>query len=52
MRELAMIQEGLDQLDRGEGRPLDDVVRDFASQGMLNLDAYIRDREHGRQEPV
>jgi predicted transcriptional regulator len=52
MRELAMIQEGLDQLDRGQGRPLDDVVRDFASQGMLNLEAYDRDREHGRQEAV
>ena len=52
MRELAMIQEGLDQLERGEGRPLEEVVRDFASRGMLNLDAYERDRTHGPQEAV
>jgi predicted transcriptional regulator len=52
MRELALIQEGLDQLDRGEGVPLAEVVRRFAARGMLDLDAYNRDREQGRQTPA
>lgn len=45
MRELAMIQEGFDQIDRGETVTLDDVVADFAARGMLNREAYDRDRE-------
>jgi len=49
LREIAMIQEGFDQIDRGEGIPLDEVVRDFAARGMLDLDAYNRDRERGQR---
>lgn len=45
MRELAMIQEGFDQIERGESIALDDVVADFAARGMLDRDAYERDRE-------
>lgn len=45
MRELAMIQEGFDQIDRSETVTLDDVVADFAARGVLNREAYDRDRE-------
>ncbi len=50
MRELAMVQEGSDEIERGEGIPLEEVVRDFAARGMLDLNAYNRDREQVRRE--
>ncbi len=50
MRELAMIQEGIDEIERGEGVSLEEVARDFAARGMLDLDAYNRDREQARRE--
>ncbi len=45
MREVALIQEGLDQIDRGDTFTLDEVVADFAARGLLDLDAFQRDRE-------
>ncbi len=49
LRELALIQEGFDQIDRGDVLTLDEVVADFAARGMLDLEAYNRDRERERQ---
>jgi predicted transcriptional regulator len=45
MLEIALVQEGLDQIDAGEVMPIDEVARRFAEQGMLNLDALSRERE-------
>jgi predicted transcriptional regulator len=45
MREIALVQEGLDQIDAGDVTPIDEVARRFAEQGMLDLDALNRDRE-------
>src|SRR5260370_5269255 len=44
LHELALIQEGLDQIDSGDVAPIDEVARRFATQGMLDLDALTRDR--------
>lgn len=45
LRELALIQEGLDQIDAGDVTQIDEAARRFAAQGMLNLDALTHDRE-------
>jgi hypothetical protein len=48
MREIALVQEGLDQIDAGDVTPIDEVARRFAAQGMLGREALARDR-HGRE---
>lgn len=45
MREVALIQEGLDQIDQGDTASLDEVAADLAARGLLDLDAFKRDRE-------
>lgn len=44
MREIALIQEGFDAIDRGDYSPLEDVVQRLAARGMLNREALERDR--------
>ncbi len=44
MREIALIQEGFDAIDRGEHSPLEDVVQRLAARGMLDREALERDR--------
>lgn len=44
MADLALIQEGFAQIDRGETLTLDDVVAEFAQKGMLNRAAFERER--------
>ena len=44
MREIALIQEGFDAIDRGEYSPLEDVVQRLAARGMLDRAALERDR--------
>jgi len=52
MREIALIQEGFDAIDRGEYSPLEDVVQRLAARGMLDREALERDRalSSGNQE--
>ncbi len=45
MRELAMIQEGLDDIARGDTVTLDEAIAELAAGGMLDVDALARDRE-------
>ncbi len=45
MRELAMIQEGLDDIARGDTVTLDEAIAELAARGMLDVDALARDRE-------
>jgi predicted transcriptional regulator len=44
MREIALIQEGFDAIDRGEFSPLEEVVQRLAARGMLDRAALERDR--------
>lgn len=45
MADLALIQEGFAQIDRGETLTLDEVVAEFAEQGLLDRAAFERERE-------
>ncbi len=45
LREVAMIQEGLDDIARGDTLTLDEAVAELAARGMLDRDALARDRE-------
>ena len=45
MADLALIQEGFAQIDRGETLTLDDVVAEFAEKGMLNRARAAFERE-------
>ena len=44
MREIALIQEGFDAIDRGVFSPLEEVVQRLAARGMLDRAALERDR--------
>jgi predicted transcriptional regulator len=43
LREIAMIQEGLDQANAGLLTPLEDVVERFKAEGMLSADFQLDD---------
>lgn len=45
LREVARIQEGLDDIARGDTLSLDAVARELAERGMLDLDAWAHDQE-------
>jgi predicted transcriptional regulator len=44
MQEIALIQEGIAQLDAGQGIAHDEVVADLIGRGMLSAERLERDR--------
>jgi len=47
LREIAMIQEGLEQSRAGLGIPIEDVVARFKAEGMLPAD-FVLDSDEGQ----
>ena len=52
LREIALIQEGLAQVEAGETSPLDEVVERFIARGMFTRADLERDRSHAEAETV
>ena len=46
LREIALIQEGIAQVEAGETSPLDEVVERFIAAGMFTRVDFERDRAH------
>ena len=46
LREIALIHEGLAQVEAGETSPLDEVVERFVAKGMFTRADLERDRAH------
>lgn len=46
MREIALVQEGIAQVETGETRSLDEVVERFIARGMFTREELERDRAH------